>query len=230
MASVLFSNGHLLRFDRKPYVIGKPYPPLATIAAAAFLRERGQTVWIAGRARLFPQTVVTKIGKNDVDDPTDHVIVRELLGGNLTCAEFPVSCCGCFWVPPWRSSRLPVVAAARPTTGRPRPTARPIRRPEPDFSVAVGEADSPRRPFGFGPSGRSLRRWCWSSSVNRSIPAWRSLIGIGSTRAPQSFEPDRLGTQRARIGFVSTSSVRGSSAWRGQFARQAVDTPLANGL
>jgi len=44
MGSVLFSHGHLLRFDRKQYAIGKPYPPLATITAAATLRGRGQTV------------------------------------------------------------------------------------------------------------------------------------------------------------------------------------------
>jgi anaerobic magnesium-protoporphyrin IX monomethyl ester cyclase len=44
MGSVLFSHGHLLSFDRKQHAIGKPYPPLATITAAATLRARGQTV------------------------------------------------------------------------------------------------------------------------------------------------------------------------------------------
>jgi anaerobic magnesium-protoporphyrin IX monomethyl ester cyclase len=44
MGSILFSHGHLLRFDRKQYAIGKPYPPLATLTAAAYLRARGQQV------------------------------------------------------------------------------------------------------------------------------------------------------------------------------------------
>ena len=41
MGRVLFAHGHLLRFDRKQYAIGKPYPPLATITAAAYLRSLG---------------------------------------------------------------------------------------------------------------------------------------------------------------------------------------------
>ena len=41
---VLFAHGHLLRFDRKQYAIGKPYPPLATITAAAHLRAQGHDV------------------------------------------------------------------------------------------------------------------------------------------------------------------------------------------
>jgi anaerobic magnesium-protoporphyrin IX monomethyl ester cyclase len=44
MGRVLFAHGHLLRFDRKQHAIGKPYPPLATITAAAHLRERGHDV------------------------------------------------------------------------------------------------------------------------------------------------------------------------------------------
>src|SRR4051812_22504578 len=44
MSSVLFSHGHLLRFDTKQEAIGKPYPPLATITAAAHLRARGHEV------------------------------------------------------------------------------------------------------------------------------------------------------------------------------------------
>ena len=44
MARVLFTHGHLLRFDRKQHAIGKPYPPLATITAAAHLRARGHEV------------------------------------------------------------------------------------------------------------------------------------------------------------------------------------------
>jgi anaerobic magnesium-protoporphyrin IX monomethyl ester cyclase len=44
MGRVLFAHGHLLRFDRKQHAIGKPYPPLATITAAAHLRARGHDV------------------------------------------------------------------------------------------------------------------------------------------------------------------------------------------
>jgi anaerobic magnesium-protoporphyrin IX monomethyl ester cyclase len=44
MARVLFTHGHLLRFDRKQHAIGKPYPPLGTITAAAHLRARGHDV------------------------------------------------------------------------------------------------------------------------------------------------------------------------------------------
>ena len=44
MARVLFTHGHLLRFDRKQQAIGKPYPPLATITAAAHLRAGGHQV------------------------------------------------------------------------------------------------------------------------------------------------------------------------------------------
>src|SRR6187401_2746900 len=44
MGRMLFAHGHLLRFDRKQYRIGKPYPPLATITAAAYLRSLGHEV------------------------------------------------------------------------------------------------------------------------------------------------------------------------------------------
>ncbi|HET6150540.1 MAG TPA: radical SAM protein [Polyangia bacterium] len=44
MSSVLFAHGHLLRFDAKQFAIGKPYPPLATITAAAHLRSLGHQV------------------------------------------------------------------------------------------------------------------------------------------------------------------------------------------
>jgi anaerobic magnesium-protoporphyrin IX monomethyl ester cyclase len=44
MSTVLFAHGHLLRFDTKQFAIGKPYPPLATITAAAHLRALGHGV------------------------------------------------------------------------------------------------------------------------------------------------------------------------------------------
>ena len=43
MGRVLFAHGHLLRFDRKQYAIGKPYPPLATLFAAAHCARAGTT-------------------------------------------------------------------------------------------------------------------------------------------------------------------------------------------
>jgi anaerobic magnesium-protoporphyrin IX monomethyl ester cyclase len=44
VARVLFAHGHLLRNDSKQYAIGKPYPPLATLFAAAHLRSLGHDV------------------------------------------------------------------------------------------------------------------------------------------------------------------------------------------
>jgi radical SAM superfamily enzyme YgiQ (UPF0313 family) len=44
VASVLFAHGHLLAFDPKQFAIGKPYPPLATLFAAAELRAAGHQV------------------------------------------------------------------------------------------------------------------------------------------------------------------------------------------
>lgn len=44
MARVLFAHGHLLRRDTKQYAIGKPYPPLATLFAAAHARATGHPV------------------------------------------------------------------------------------------------------------------------------------------------------------------------------------------
>jgi radical SAM superfamily enzyme YgiQ (UPF0313 family) len=44
LARVLFAHGHLLRRDAKQYAIGKPYPPLATLFAAAHARALGHEV------------------------------------------------------------------------------------------------------------------------------------------------------------------------------------------
>jgi len=44
MGRVLFAHAHLLGFDRKQFAIGKPYPPLGTITAAAHLRALGHEV------------------------------------------------------------------------------------------------------------------------------------------------------------------------------------------
>jgi anaerobic magnesium-protoporphyrin IX monomethyl ester cyclase len=44
VSRVLFAHGHLLRYDAKQFAIGKPYPPLATLFAAAHLRAQGHEV------------------------------------------------------------------------------------------------------------------------------------------------------------------------------------------
>jgi anaerobic magnesium-protoporphyrin IX monomethyl ester cyclase len=44
VARVLFAHAHLLRHDAKQYAIGKPYPPLATLFAAAHVRALGHDV------------------------------------------------------------------------------------------------------------------------------------------------------------------------------------------
>src|SRR5258708_9237879 len=41
MDKLLFSHSYFMRFDPKQWATGQPYPPLATIGAAALLRERG---------------------------------------------------------------------------------------------------------------------------------------------------------------------------------------------
>src|SRR4029450_9976888 len=43
MNKVLFSHSYFMRFDPKQWATGQPYPPLATIGAAAVLRENGFT-------------------------------------------------------------------------------------------------------------------------------------------------------------------------------------------
>jgi anaerobic magnesium-protoporphyrin IX monomethyl ester cyclase len=44
VARVLFAHGHLLGSDAKQHAIGKPYPPLATLFAAAHVRARSHAV------------------------------------------------------------------------------------------------------------------------------------------------------------------------------------------
>jgi len=42
--TILFSHSYFLQFDPKQYKLGQPYAPLATITAAAFMREKGYSV------------------------------------------------------------------------------------------------------------------------------------------------------------------------------------------
>ena len=41
MNNILFSHSYFLRFDPKQWALGQPYPPLATIYAAAYMRGKG---------------------------------------------------------------------------------------------------------------------------------------------------------------------------------------------
>lgn len=44
--NILFSHSYFLRFDPKQWATGQPYPPLATLYAAALMRENGYTVFL----------------------------------------------------------------------------------------------------------------------------------------------------------------------------------------
>lgn len=44
MADILFGQSYFLRFDPKLYAAMQPYPPLGTLYAASYLRERGYSV------------------------------------------------------------------------------------------------------------------------------------------------------------------------------------------
>ena len=44
MDKILFSHSYFMRFDPKQWATGQPYPPLATIGAAALMREHGYEV------------------------------------------------------------------------------------------------------------------------------------------------------------------------------------------
>ena len=44
MLKIQVSHSYYLQYDRKQWERGKPYPPLATIQVAAFLRQHGHEV------------------------------------------------------------------------------------------------------------------------------------------------------------------------------------------
>lgn len=44
MSKILFSHSYFMRYDPKQWATGQPYPPLATVGAAALMRERGYEV------------------------------------------------------------------------------------------------------------------------------------------------------------------------------------------
>jgi radical SAM superfamily enzyme YgiQ (UPF0313 family) len=64
MNKVLFSHSYFLRFDPKQWATGMPYPPLATIGAAALIRENGFRVSLFDT--MFandPDELMTSLGR-----------------------------------------------------------------------------------------------------------------------------------------------------------------------
>ncbi|HWB90642.1 MAG TPA: radical SAM protein [Puia sp.] len=66
MNKVLFSHSYFMRFDPKQWSTGRPYPPLATIGAAALLREHGfdvslfDTMFVASPDDLMPRLLMER--------------------------------------------------------------------------------------------------------------------------------------------------------------------------
>ena len=66
MNKVLFSHSYFMRFDPKQWSTGQPYPPLATIGAAALLREHGfdvslfDTMFVASPDDVMPRLVAER--------------------------------------------------------------------------------------------------------------------------------------------------------------------------
>jgi anaerobic magnesium-protoporphyrin IX monomethyl ester cyclase len=71
MSQILFGQSYYLRFDPKLYAARQPYPPLGTLYAAAYMRQRGYDValfdamlaeseneWAAALDRVKPQFAV----------------------------------------------------------------------------------------------------------------------------------------------------------------------------
>ena len=63
MSRILFSHSYLMRLDPKQWATGQPYPPLATITAAAVCRNAGHEVFLHdsffddGASRIIPSFV-----------------------------------------------------------------------------------------------------------------------------------------------------------------------------
>src|ERR1700760_1324822 len=72
MDSVLFSHSYFMRFDPKQWATGQPYPPLATIGAAALLREKGCQVSLFDT--MFEETPETLIPRLRKERPNFFVV------------------------------------------------------------------------------------------------------------------------------------------------------------
>lgn len=68
MANILFTHSYFYRFDQKQWNNHKPYPPLATITAAAYLREQGHQVSLFDTAlRTGPEGLVNLLQTENPD-------------------------------------------------------------------------------------------------------------------------------------------------------------------
>jgi anaerobic magnesium-protoporphyrin IX monomethyl ester cyclase len=72
MDKLLFSHSYFMRFDPKQWAIGQPYPPLATIGAAALLREQGYHVSLFDT--MFEETPETLIPRLQKERPDFFVV------------------------------------------------------------------------------------------------------------------------------------------------------------
>ena len=65
MTRVLLANAYFYRLDEKQWRFRQPYPPLATILAAAVLRTNGFLVSLFDtNLRLSPKEIVPELEKN----------------------------------------------------------------------------------------------------------------------------------------------------------------------
>lgn len=68
MDKILFSHSYFLRFDPKQWATGQPYPPLATIGAAALMRENGWEVSLFDTMFVEDPNEVTPVLKAERPD------------------------------------------------------------------------------------------------------------------------------------------------------------------
>jgi radical SAM superfamily enzyme YgiQ (UPF0313 family) len=74
MKKILFSHSYFMRYDPKQWATGQPYPPLATVGAAALMRERGHAVSLFDTMFVEdPDTVVEWLR----DDRPDFFVVYD---------------------------------------------------------------------------------------------------------------------------------------------------------
>lgn len=68
MSKVLFTHSYLYRFDPKQLKTGQPYPPLATLQAAAVIRQEGYQVSLFDPALLDSPLTITRALKETSPD------------------------------------------------------------------------------------------------------------------------------------------------------------------
>src|SRR6201996_1647262 len=68
MDKLLFSHSYFMRFDPKQWATAQPYPPLATIGAAALLRQEGFAVSLYDKMfEPSPEGVIPHLATNRPD-------------------------------------------------------------------------------------------------------------------------------------------------------------------